>query len=278
MPVLSLHNTYSLPSGSASYTLGLSGAPGASSYTYPSVGQSSTALGLSSVLGGAAGLSSVGLGPSVGGHSSLLSSGLGVTGLNLTSNLGGGASALTSLGLGYNTSSYSTYTNPLITSGAMKLKTLDDFDIGISRFNRIGLSSPCSPIPPSGWGLDSYGIDGINPGFMHSQSRPLSRLGGLDGLDGELSSFIPPPLSLSLSSSTKRKEIQSESKIFSFHFFEVLSFPNFVTAKLFFSFSPSKVNRICCYFFEFESKRRQTFFNGFSGSPFSLVLCNLHFS
>lgn len=187
MPVLSLHNTYSLPSGSASYTLGLSGAPGASSYTYPAVGQSSTALGLSSVLGGATGLSSVGLGPSIGGHSSLLTGGHGVTGLNLTStNLVERASGLTSLGgLGYNTSSYSTYTNPLITSGAMKLKTLDDFDIGISRFNRVGLSSPCSPIPPSGWGLDSYGIDGVNPGFMHSQSRPLSRLGGLDGLDGE---------------------------------------------------------------------------------------------
>ena len=186
MPVLSLHNTYSLPSGSASYTLGLSGAPGASSYTYPSVGQSSTALGLNSVLGGATGLSSVGL----GGHSSLLSSGLGTTGLNLTStgHLGGGTSVLTSLGLGYNTSSYSTYTNPLITSGAMKLKTLDDFDIGISRYNRVG--TPCSPIPSAGWGLDSYsGIDGVNPGFMHSQSRPLSRLGGLDGLDGELNRF-----------------------------------------------------------------------------------------
>lgn len=182
MPVLSLHNTYSLPSGSASYTLGLSGAPGASSYTYPAVGQSSTALELNRVLGGASGLSSLGLGQ-IGGHSSLLSTGLGTTGLNL-SNLGG-TSVLTSLGLGYNTSSYSTYTNPLITSGAMKLKTLDDFDIGISRYNRGG--TPCSPIPPGGWGLDSYGIDGVNPGFMHSQSRPLSRLGGLDGLDGELS-------------------------------------------------------------------------------------------
>jgi RIMS-binding protein 2 len=185
MPVLSLHNTYSLPSGSASYTLGLSGAPGASSYTYPSVGQSSTTLGLNSVLG-AAGLSGHGLGASMAGHSSLLGSGLGTTGLNLhgtSSNLVGGASVLTSLGLGYNTSSYSTYTNPLI-SGAMKLKTLDDFDIGISRYNRVG--TPCSPIPPAGWGLDSYsGIDGVNPAFMHSQSRPLSRLGGLDGLDGE---------------------------------------------------------------------------------------------
>lgn len=188
MPVLSLHNTYSLPSGSASYTLGLSGAPGASSYTYPAVGQSSTALGLSSMLGGDTGLSSVGLGRSLGGHSSLLS-GLGTAGLNLASSNLGGTSVLTSLGLGYNTSSYSTYTNPLITSGAMKLKTLDDFDIGISRYNRVG--TPCSPTP---WGLDSYGIDGVNPGFMHSQSRPISRLGCLDGLDGESTpslSYLP---------------------------------------------------------------------------------------
>jgi RIMS-binding protein 2 len=185
MPVLSLHNTYTLPSGSASYTLGLSGAPVASSYTYPTVGQSTvgTSVGLSGVLGGASGLSSVGLGTT--GHS-LLSTGLG-TGLNLTStNLLssdlGGTSRLTSLGLGYNTS-YSTYTNPLITSGAMKLKTLDDFDIGINRYNRVG--TPCSPIPGS-WGLDSYSrLEGVNPGFMHSQSRPLSRLGALDDLEGE---------------------------------------------------------------------------------------------
>lgn len=191
MPVLSLHNTYSLPSGSASYTLGLSGAPNASSYTYPSVGQSATAVGLSSMLGGTSGLSGLG-----GGHSShLLNSGLGgTTGLNLSSSNPlsglsglGGASGLTSLGLGYNSSSYSTYTNPLISSGAMKLKTLDDFEIGINRYNRGG--TPCSPIPTTSWGLDNYtsgGIDGINPAFMHShsQSRPLSRL-GLDGLDGK---------------------------------------------------------------------------------------------
>lgn len=185
MPVLSLHNTYSLPSGSASYTLGLSGAPNASSYTYPSVGQSATAVGLSSMLGGNSGLSGLG-----GGHSShLLNSGLGgTTGLNLSSsNPLSGLSGLTSLGLGYNSSSYSTYTNPLISSGAMKLKTLDDFEIGINRYNRGG--TPCSPIPTTSWGLDNYtsgGIDGINPAFMHShsQSRPLSRL-GLDGLDGK---------------------------------------------------------------------------------------------
>lgn len=189
MPVLSLHNTYTLPSGSASYTLGLSGAAPGASYTYPSVGQSSASAlcGLSGVLGGTTGLSSVGLG--ITGHSALLSSGLGTTGLNLpSSNLLcdlGGSSRLTSLGLGYNTSS--TYTNPLITSGAMKLKTLDDFDIGINRYNRGG--TPCSPIPTgASWMLDGYSssrLDGVNPGFMHSQSRPLSRLGLLDDLDCE---------------------------------------------------------------------------------------------
>lgn len=180
MPVLSLHNTYSLPSGSASYTLGLSGAPGASYSTYPSVGRSSD-LALSSVLREA------GLSSGLAG----LSSGLGTTGLNLssTNHLSsgisglGGASALTSLGLGYS-SSYSTYTNPLLTSGAMKLRTLDDFDIGINRYNRVG--TPCSPIPDR-WGLDSVGIDGLTSGFMHTQSlsRPISRIGRFDDYDSE---------------------------------------------------------------------------------------------
>lgn len=66
MPVLSLHNTYSLPSGSASYTLGLSGAPNVSSYSYPtSVGASAldrtfaaTSAGVSNLIGaGPGGLS-----------------------------------------------------------------------------------------------------------------------------------------------------------------------------------------------------------------------------
>lgn len=183
MPVLSLHNTYSLPSGSASYTLGLSGAPVASSYTFPTVG-TSTNTGLSSVLGatGLSGLSGTG----AAGVSSLL--GTSLTGaLNLNSNPlssvgAGGTSGLTSLSLGFNPSSYSTYTNPLLTSGPMKMKTLDDLEIGL-RLNRGG--TPCSPIPSAGWGLDSFasGIDGANPVYMHTQSRPLSRL-GLD-LEGD---------------------------------------------------------------------------------------------
>lgn len=157
MPVLSLHNTYSLPSGSASYTLGLSGAPvGASSHTYqPS----------SSVLGGAAS---------------------GLANLSLNSTL--------PANLGYTSSSY--YTNPLLSSGAMsmKLKPLDEIDLG--RYSTPGANrsgTPLSPIPSNSWALDSYGaggLDGVNPTFMHtSLQRPLSRLGGLD-LDRELIELV----------------------------------------------------------------------------------------
>lgn len=157
MPVLSLHNTYSLPSGSASYSLGLSGAPVGSSHTYPSSG---------GVLGTSAGL---------GGTTS------GLANLSLTSTLPN---------LGYNSSSYSTYTNPLL-SGAMsmKLKPLDEIDLGLGRYSTSATrgdrsGTPLSPIPSNSWGLDSYGgLEGVNPTFMHSQ-RPLSRLGGLD-LDGK---------------------------------------------------------------------------------------------
>jgi RIMS-binding protein 2 len=165
MPVLSLHNTYSLPTGSASYSLGLSGAPAVSSYSYPLVGTG----GISSVLCPG------------GGVSSLIGTGLTGTGTGL-----GGLSStnpLANLGGYHQPSSYSTYTNPLLASGAMKMKPLDDLDL-IGRYGNRG-GTPCSPIPPVNWGLDSYaGIDGVNPAFMHhSQTRPLSRI-GLD-LDGE---------------------------------------------------------------------------------------------
>lgn len=156
MPVLSLHNTYSLPSGSASYTLGLSGAPVGPSHNYPASG---------SVLGTSAGL---------GGTTS------GLANLSLTSTLPSN--------LGYTSSAY-----PLLSSGGMtmKLKPLDDIDLGLGRYstaaNRSG--TPLSPIPSNSWALDSYGaggLDGINPTFMHTSGiqRPLSRLGGLD-LDSE---------------------------------------------------------------------------------------------
>lgn len=63
MPVLSLHNTYSLPSGSASYTLGLSGAPNVASYSYPTSVSAlertllSGTTGVSNLIGGTGALS-----------------------------------------------------------------------------------------------------------------------------------------------------------------------------------------------------------------------------
>lgn len=173
MPVLSLHNTYSLPSGSASYTLGLSGAPNVSSYSYQtSVGGSALDRTL--------------LGTGIGGTSGVVSNLIGGGG-------GGGGTCLTGLtssnvnpltaNLGFNTNSaYSTYTNPLLTSGAMniKLKPYDDLDlIAGGRYGPRAIT-PSSPIPSANWGMDSYsGIDGVNPAFMHVQ-RPHSRLGALD--------------------------------------------------------------------------------------------------
>lgn len=148
MPILSLHNTF-MPTGSASYTLGLSGAPNVASYTYQ------TSAGVSGLLGTGVGTSS--------GISNLIGT--------------GGLSGLTS-NLGYNSNTFSTYTNPLIGCGTMKLKPYDDIDM-VGRYgNRAG--TPSSPIPPASWGLDAYvGLDGVNPTFMHTQ-RSISRLGGLD--------------------------------------------------------------------------------------------------
>lgn len=185
MPVLSLHNTYpTLPSGSASYTLGLSGAPGgASSFTYPSaglggVGSASANNALGNILSGT-GL----VGTGAGNYSSILGTVGGLSGLGATNPL---ASNLAQLGSGYNAAtSYSTYTNPLLSGGVgsmnMKLKAYDDLDLlGRSYGQRTG-TTPNSPIPPANWGLDSYsaGLDGVNPTFMHTHSRH-----GLD-LDGE---------------------------------------------------------------------------------------------
>lgn len=160
MPVLSLHNTYSLPSGSASYTLGLSGAPNVSSYSYPS----------------SAGASVL--------DRQLLASGIGGPSSGVSNLIGGiTSSGVNSLGqpIGFNTNSaYSNYTNPLLTSGAIKLKPYDDLDlIGGGRYGPRAVT-PSSPIPSAAWGIDSYtGLDGVNPAFIHTQ-RPLSRLGGLD--------------------------------------------------------------------------------------------------
>lgn len=191
MPVLSLHNSYTLPSGSASYTLGLSGAPGATSYTYPSAGGVSLGgVNVNSILGttGLSGASQMG----AAGISALV----GTSGLGLSSN-----NPLSStLPIGFNTTSYSTYTNPLLTSGgmSMKLKTFDELDLVTRYGNRAG--TPSSPIPPVSWGLDTYGgLDGVNPTFMHTHGRH----GGLD-LERKHTNFFWTQIQLIILKKTER--------------------------------------------------------------------------
>lgn len=197
MPVLSLHNTYSLPSGSASYTLGLSGAPNTSSYSYQtSAGVSGIGSNLLTGLG--AGAPSSGVSNLVGGLSGLSSS------VHPLSNT-------LPANLGYNPSSaYSNFTNPLLTSTGLKLKPYDDLDlIGSGRYANRALS-PSSPIPSANWGLDSYsGLDGVNPAFMHTQ-RPLSRLGGLE-LESKsiLQTFLSFLFLISIDSKSKILNLQN---------------------------------------------------------------------
>lgn len=177
MPMLSLHNTYSMPTGSASYTLGLSGAPNVSSYSYQTSAGAAAASGL--------------LGTGIGATSSGISNLIGTSGLSgLSSHVNPLTGAGSALHGGYASgaagNSYSTYTNPLLSVGvgatsALKLKTYDDLDL-LGRYGNRA-TTPNSPIPPASWSLDAYGLDGVNPTFMHTQ-RSLSRLGGLD-LDGE---------------------------------------------------------------------------------------------
>lgn len=185
MPVLSLHNTYSIPTGSASYTLGLSGAPGGASCGIAGIGGVTSYTYPGGIVSGGGGISSSGvLGATSGGHTSdALSRLLGTTGGNIGAgmSMSGGANNLTGP---YNTSksSYSTYTNPLLTTGGlnMKLKSYDEMDL-MNRYGGGGgrAASPNSPILPGGsWceGMESYvaGLECVNPTFMHT------RLGELD--------------------------------------------------------------------------------------------------
>lgn len=164
MPMLSVHNSHNLPSGSASYTLGLS--TGSSSYQAALGGILDPTSNVSSVLG--SGLT----GPATTGHHSSALYGLGLTGTctyPTAYDLGGVGS----------TSSYSNPYSNLLT--ATKLKPIDDIDIAIGRYTR---SSPCSPIPPNTWGLDEF-----SEGLLHT-GRPGLALGSLD-IDSKLIYLFP---------------------------------------------------------------------------------------
>lgn len=164
MPMLSIHNT-NLPSGSASYTLGLNS--GSSSYQPPLGGIVDLTSLVSSTLG--SGLTGpVGTAGTTGQLPSSVLYGPGLSGPSTyptTYDLGGATLS--------STSSYSNPYSNILT--ASKLKPIDDIDIGLGRFTR---SSPCSPIIPNSWALDEF-----SEGLLHSGRTGLP-LGSLD-IDSE---------------------------------------------------------------------------------------------
>lgn len=161
MPVLSLHNTYTLPSGSASYTLGLSGAPNVASYSYrTSVGGAPERIfpGVSNICG-SSGLSTVNpfskcfIFHKYNFHYMFFTFFI----------------------------AYPTYTNPLLASGGVVSsirKTYDDLDLIVG--GRYG-PRPLTPTSPliGNWAFENCsGLDGINSAFVHTQ--PHSCIGALD--------------------------------------------------------------------------------------------------
>lgn len=163
MPMLSVHNSHNLPSGSASYTLGLS--TGSSSYQAPAGSMLEPTSNVSSVL-----IPGQTSSAALGHHSSTLY-GLGLLGPSTYP-------TPYDLGTVGSTSAYSNPYSNLLTS--TKLKPIDDIDIAFGRFTR---SSPCSPIPPNTWGLDEF-----SEGLLNTGRHGLA-LGSLD-IDSKLIVFF----------------------------------------------------------------------------------------
>lgn len=160
MPILSL-NSHNIPTGTSSYSaLGLSGTgtgtvvpPLGASLTHPTLGlDTGTLLGTSGLTG---------LGSGLAGTASLygLGSGVGGIGAGLSSTFGPPPSYL-DIG-----SSVSYPFTSAAIRNATKMKMLDEIEIPLRFGNR---SSPCSPIPPSTWGLDEF-PDSMSASMMHSR-------------------------------------------------------------------------------------------------------------
>ncbi|KAJ0173196.1 hypothetical protein K1T71_011372 [Dendrolimus kikuchii] len=153
--------------------------------------------GLTSCLNNVQTSLSGGLTSTLGGMQSTLTGGLGnaLSNLNTVTQLGGLNTSLTSA---YGTGT-GTYTNPLLSTGLsnpmnIKLKPLDEIDLGIGRYatttTGVGrVATPVTPHQPS-WslGLDSqFGTDrlgGLDSSFSHDRNqRTLSRIMPNPGLD-----------------------------------------------------------------------------------------------
>ncbi|XP_050317259.1 RIMS-binding protein 2 isoform X10 [Bactrocera neohumeralis] len=173
MPILSL-NAHNIPTGTSSYSaLGLSGAGTVgvpslgSSLTHPALGNmldTSTLLGTTGLsglsgVGGASSLYGLGAGPGIGGLSGITS---GLPNSYVPPFIDVGSST-----------SYPYSSAALRT--ATKMKMLDEIDIPLTRYGNR--SSPCSPIPPSTWGLDEF-TDGLSASMLHNRGNLA--LGALD--------------------------------------------------------------------------------------------------
>lgn len=202
MPVLSLYNTAdsrypSLPSGAASHVLHGTGAAGSAYHPYTGTGSSSAAAAaaaiataqsnaaINNILNNVAAAAAERSLSERAAYSSLLGGLSGLSATNpLSGSLGHGLASSHRLGGaatadGYGTG-YSTFTNPLLAAGGgVRRTTFDDLDLLTRSAYSGGLgrtgTTPNSPIP---W--DGYGLDGVNPTFMHTH---LSRH-GLD-MEGE---------------------------------------------------------------------------------------------
>lgn len=156
---------------------------------------SNNVMGLTGQIGSGATYSNVqstltsGLGATLSGLSSGLTSNL----TNPLSGITGNPSNLTGLSsnLNYN---QGTYTNPLLGSALtgtnamnIKLKPLEEMELSAGRYTgRAG--TPATPHHQP-WSLEAvgghYGLDGLNSGFGHTQTRSLSRIvPGLTSLSG----------------------------------------------------------------------------------------------
>lgn len=173
MPILSL-NAHNIPTGTSSYSaLGLSGAGTVgvpslgSSLTHPALGNmldTSTLLGTT----GLSGLSGVGAASSLYG----LGAGTGIGGLSgLTSGL---SNSYVPPYIDVGSSASYPYSSAALRT-ATKMKMLDEIDIPLTRYGNR--SSPCSPIPPSTWGLDEF-TDSLSASMLHNRGNLA--LGALD--------------------------------------------------------------------------------------------------
>lgn len=171
MPILSL-NSHNIPTGTSSYSaLGLSGTGAASGAAVaaglPHIGSSLThpphmAFDAATLLG-TSGLS--GLGTGLAGASSLYGLGGnvagGLVGAGLPSTYGPPPTSYLDIA---STASYP-FTSAALRNAA-KMKMLDEIDIPLTRFGTR--SSPCSPIPPSTWGLDEF-TDSMSASMLHNR-------------------------------------------------------------------------------------------------------------